>query len=321
MLIDKFGRKITYLRFSVTSRCNFNCFYCSSRLPSDALSKEFNLDDISFIFNVVSDLGISKVRITGGEPLLRQDIVDVVKESRKANFREIVLTTNGFRLFELADDLKQAGLSRVNVSLDTLRGDIFEEITGSNSFEKVVMGILKAIDVGLAPVKINTILLKGINEEDIVPIAELTIKYPVIVRFIELMPVKGNSLWKIHYLSFKDAYGILSKHFDLIPLPRNGSEVADYFKIQGSEGSIGFITPVSQHFCSFCNRLRLTASGKIFPCLFSPNYIDIFEEVKGRDTIGLSEKFKLSVNVKPKEHGEIKLDAKEFIENMRELGG
>jgi len=321
-LIDRFGRKITYIRFSITPRCNFNCIYCSSHIGEEAESKEFSKDDIAFLFRIVSGLGIEKVRITGGEPLLRKDIIDIVQSaSINKNIKEIVLTTNGSLLRQLAQPLKDVGLTRVNISLDTLRREVFEEITQRDFFEKVMDGVSASINVGLTPLKINTVLMKGINEEDIIPIAELSLKYPVIVRFIELMPVGNNGFWKDHYMSFAEALDIIKRKYNLSAGKGSKGEVADYYKIIGSEGKIGFITPVSQHFCDTCNRIRITATGKIYPCLFSNKSIDIWEVVKLQDRDELIKLIKKSVAVKPKEHGPIVQNDKEFIENMRELGG
>jgi len=321
-LIDRFGRKITYIRFSVTPRCNFNCIYCSSHISEEAKSKEFGKEDIAFLFRIVSGLGIEKVRITGGEPLLRKDIIDIVQSaSINKNINEIVLTTNGSLLRQFAQSLKDVELTRVNISLDTLRREVFEKITQRDFFEKVMDGISASINVGLTPLKINTVLMKGINEEDIIPIAELSLKYPVIVRFIELMPVGNNSFWKDHYMSFKKALEIIKRKYELSIGTGTKGEVADYYKIVGSEGKIGFITPVSQHFCKTCNRIRITATGKIYPCLFSKEYVDIWDVVKTKREDEVIKLIKKSVEIKPAAHGAIEKDDKQFIKNMKELGG
>ncbi len=321
-LVDRFGRKITYIRFSVTPRCNFNCDYCSSHTAENDNAEEFTTDDIAFLFSIAGELGIEKVRLTGGEPLLRKDIVNIVSALHDAdNIREIVLTTNGYYLSFLAGKLKKAGLTRVNISLDTLREDVFKRITHVDGFRLVEKGIEKSVENKLLPVKINTVLMRGINEEDIVPIAKLTLKYPVIVRFIELMPVKGNDFWKKHYMSFSEALLMIKKVFDVVPAQGGKGEVASYYKIANSSGKVGFITPVSQHFCAQCNRIRITASGKIFPCLFSKEYVSVWDAVKKRDRNTLEMLIRKSVDIKPKEHGPIDADDQDFINNMRELGG
>jgi len=321
-LIDHFGRRITYIRFSVTPHCNFDCIYCSSHISESAKSKEFNLDDIAFLFNTVSQLGIKKVRLTGGEPLIRKDITDIVKKlSVNKEIKEIVLTTNGSLLKYLAEPLKEAGLTRVNISLDSMRRDIFKKITKRDEFNNVIEGIKKSVEVGLVPIKVNAVLMRGINEEDVIPIVELSLHYPIIVRFIELMPVKGDNFWRDHYMPFSKALNVIREKYKLVKSEGANGEVADYYKVVGSEGKVGFITPVSQHFCSNCNRIRITASGKIYPCLFSEEYVDIWESVKAKRRNELVKLIKRSVEIKPKEHGPIELDDKIFIENMRELGG
>jgi cyclic pyranopterin phosphate synthase len=321
-LIDRFGRKITYIRFSVTPRCNFNCSYCTSHTSENDPAEEFKTEDIAFLFGVAGKLGIEKVRLTGGEPLLRKDIVEIVSALHNAdNVKEIVLTTNGYYLKFLASRLKEAGLTRVNISLDTLRRDVFKQITRVDGFDLTRAGIEESIKVGLVPVKINTVLLKGINEDDIVPIAELSLHYPVIVRFIELMPVKGNNFWKDHYMGFSEALFLIKKKYKLESASGAKGEVASYYKIIGSNGKVGFITPVSQHFCAQCNRIRITAAGKIYPCLFSKDYVSIWDAVKARDSNLLEKLIKEAVYIKPKEHGPIDSDDQDFINNMRELGG
>ncbi len=321
-LIDRFGRRITYIRFSVTPRCNFDCIYCSSHISESAKSREFNIEDIAFLFNTASQLGIKKVRLTGGEPLIRRDIVDVVKRI-KANqeIKEIVLTTNGSLLKYLAEPLKKAGLTRVNISLDSMRRDVFKKITKRDNFDNVIEGIKKSVEVGLVPIKVNVVLMRGINEEDVIPIVELSLCYPIIVRFIELMPVKGNNFWRDHYMPFSKALSTIREKYKLIKSEGTKGEVADYYKVVGSKGKVGFITPVSQHFCSNCNRIRITASGKIYPCLFSKEYVDIWDTVKAKRRKELVKLIKRSVEIKPKEHGPIEQNDKVFIENMRELGG
>ncbi|BAL81277.1 GTP 3',8-cyclase MoaA [Caldisericum exile] len=320
MLRDRFGREITYLRFSVTERCNFRCAYCTS-YKDDEIAKEPSLSDIEFILKGVYSLGFRKVRITGGEPLLRNDIVDIVRTSKLIGFDEVVLTTNAYRLKDIAYDLKKANLTRVNISLDSLRNDVFLKITTVNKLDDVILGIKEAINVGLTPLKINTVLLKGINEEDLIPISNLAKDNDIIVRFIELMPVKGNSFFERHFMGYKEALKILEKEYTLTKIEDVSHEVAFYYRIDGFKGRIGFITSVSQHFCTSCNRLRLTSTYKIYPCLFSGINVDIKDAVKERDFELLKRRFEEAVFVKPEAHGEIRLGSKEFIENMRELGG
>ena len=321
VLTDRYGRDITYMRISITSRCNFNCFYCTSKVSEDSLEKEFNTEDYSFILPNLKELGFKKVRLTGGEPLIRKDIVNIVSATNNAGFKEIVLTTNGSNLKNIASELKEAGLSRVNVSLDTLSKSNFKFITGVDKFSDVYLGILKAIEVGLTPLKINTVLLKGVNDQELVSLAKLSLDLPVIIRFIELMPVKGNFIWERYFLSFKDALMILREKLELEAIEESSDDVASYYKIANSKGKIGFITSVSQHFCSRCNRLRLSSAGRIYPCLFSRIFVDTWDAVKSRNSNEFKSKIKEAIFVKPEAHGEIKIGNKEYIENMREVGG
>lgn len=319
MLKDNFGREITYLRFSITQRCNFNCVYCHSY--NNNVSSEPSLDDIAFIVNVFSSLGFRKIRITGGEPLVRNDIVDIVRVVKQAKFDEIVMTTNGYRLYQIAKDLKDAGLDRINISLDSLDRSTFLSITSLDKFDDVYKGLSEAISVGFNPVKINTVLLRGINESDILPLVEMTKDKDLIVRFIELMPVKGNSFFDEYFLSYRDAIKIIESKYKLEKHPTPWHEVARYYKIIGFKGLIGFITSISQHFCNNCNRLRLTSTFKIFPCLFSSEYVSIKDAVLHRDEKLLKDLIMKSINIKQLAHREIKVGTKEFIENMQELGG
>ncbi|MGB9694741.1 MAG: GTP 3',8-cyclase MoaA [Caldisericaceae bacterium] len=320
-LVDRFGRKITYVRFSITPRCNFDCFYCSSKKPQDALVKEFNLEDIDFLFSGLAKVGINKLRLTGGEPLIRQDITEIVRTARARGIEEVVLTTNGFRLFELASQLKEAGLSRANISLDTLRPEVFKRITGVDAFESVYKGIFKSIEVGLNPVKINTVLLNNVNNDDLLGLAKLSIDYPITVRFIELMPTKDNDSFKKHFLGFKTALSMINSQYDLVRTTGNDGEVASYYQIPNAKGKIGFITPVSQHFCAYCNRIRITSRGEIYPCLFSPIKVDIFKAVRLRDLDLLISRIYESVAIKPESHSLISSESTTSISNMRELGG
>ncbi len=320
-LIDNFGRRITYIRFSVTPRCNFNCVYCNSHTGETDKDEEFSTKDIEFLFSVMPEVGVKKVRLTGGEPLLRHDILDIVKALKKDKIQEIVLTTNGFYLSSVAEALREAGLTRVNVSLDTLNRDTFVHVTGVDALDIVNSGIKEAIKYGLTPVKINTVLMRGINEKDILPIAELTLNSDITVRFIELMPVKDNNFWKMHYINFRTALALIKKKYELIKSTGGSGEVASYYRIKGAPGKIGFITPISQHFCKYCNRIRITAKGEIYPCLFSKEYISIRDAVKDRNKDLLVSLIRKSVDIKPKEHGVISLSSQDFINNMRELGG
>lgn len=280
---DKFGRKIEYMRISLTDRCNLRCVYC---MPEDGIEKKgheeiLSLEEFEKITEVAAELGIRKIRLTGGEPLVRKGLVDFIKKLNELpGLEEITLTTNGTLLAGMAKELKEAGLERVNISLDTLHADRFKEITRHGLLEDVMAGIEAAKKAGLLPIKINTVLIKGFNDDEIGDFIKLSVEEGIVVRFIELMPIGGCAAWSSeHYIS---AGEILKRHPELIPIEEKPTEVsyknsgpARYYSLADGTGKIGFIDPVSHSFCSECNRIRLTADGKIKPCLHSDEEIDI----------------------------------------------
>ena len=276
-LIDKHGRAITDLRVSVTDRCNYKCVYC--RTGNDgAQYSELPLADYLRIARILVDLGIEKVRLTGGEPLLRKDLPKLVHELAKLRTAaenkplDLALTTNGHLLKDIAQPLKDAGLTRVTVSMDAVDPEIFARITRvPGSFHKVVAGIRAAQDAGLGPVKVNCVLLRGFNEDQIVPFAKFAREEGVIVRFIEFMPLEEDRLWTpdtvipVHELLER-----LGTFRPVVRLQANTlSETAQRYTFDDGIGEIGIIAPVSQAFCGHCSRIRLTSDGKIRTCLFS----------------------------------------------------
>jgi cyclic pyranopterin phosphate synthase len=274
-LIDAFGRRLTYLRVSVTDRCNLRCTYC---LPADA---EFPFGDRAFlspeeieaIVGSLVRLGIRRVRLTGGEPLVRRDLPEIVRRVRALpGVENLALSTNGIGLARLAPELKAAGLDRVNVSMDTLDPERFREITRRGNLEEVWEGVEAALAAGLEPVKLNAVLLADGGDEDAERLAALTLDRPLHVRFIELMGTASNQhLQPERYLSCDDVRDRLEARFGpLAPFdsgPRTGPAKA--FQFEGARGSVGFITPLSHTFCAECNRLRLTARGELRLCLFA----------------------------------------------------
>ncbi|GAB4389310.1 MAG: GTP 3',8-cyclase MoaA [Thermodesulfovibrionales bacterium] len=273
---DSFGRKIDYLRLSVTDRCNLRCIYCMPKgFPACARPHEA-LDPglIRRTLAVCKRHGLRKVRFTGGEPLLRADIAGLVESARALGIEDISLTTNGLLLGRLARGLKRAGLGRVNVSLDTLVPERYAFITGGGKIRDALDGIDEAERAGLGPVKINMIPIRGINDDEVVSFARLTLSRPVHVRFIELMPV-GEGAWsgRRRVECAEAARRITSALGGLAPLGEAGS--SRNYRLEGAKGVLGFISPMSRHFCGSCNRLRVTARGTLRPCLFSKNEIDL----------------------------------------------
>lgn len=288
MLIDADARRITYLRVSVTANCNLACAYCLPHGKHGFLPHEnfLSADDFVRIVSVFADLGVERVRITGGEPLLRKDILEIVGGIRALpGVREVVLSTNGMLLEKLAEPLRAAGISGVNVSVDSLDPDIFRTMTAGGDLHRVLAGLEKAIEVGMRPIKINTVILRGVNEEDIERCADLSTRYPVVVRFIELMPTGDNhEEHGARYVSNDEVRARLRADGawrETVVSERAGP--ARYFSRGDGKGTIGFVSPLSHNFCSNCNRLRLTAKGELRTCLFASDDIALAPHLAAPD--------------------------------------
>ena len=271
-LIDRYDRRINYLRLSVTDRCNLRCRYCMPNgLPANMRSGELSPAELGLVGEVAGALGVRRIRLTGGEPLMRADLPAVIEAfARAPGIEEVSLTTNGLRLAERAGELARAGLSRVNVSLDTLRPDRYRRLTGRGGVERVLAGLEAVEAVGLSPIKVNVVAMRGVNDDELEALARLTVDRPWHVRFIELMPVgtepSGHRFFEKHFIpvaEMRDRLGPLES------LPAELGGPARLFRLPGARGKVGFIAPVSEHFCETCNRLRLTATGELRPCLFS----------------------------------------------------
>jgi cyclic pyranopterin phosphate synthase len=270
----------------VTDRCNLRCVYCRPQGDCDYIERDTVLtsEEIRRIVRLFADCGVDRIRLTGGEPLMRNDIVSLVETlSAIDNVRELTLTTNGVLLEKMAGRLKAAGLDRINVSIDSLEASSYREITGYDFSSKVVSGIEKAIEVGLQPVKINAVILKGINHSQIEALAGMTIQLPVTVRFIEYCPTSKDTQSADDYMPYDEIRQIIENA--LGPLSdatiKRGNGPALYSRIKNSAGAIGFISGRSTVFCESCNRLRLTSDGRIKPCLYSPQQYDICKLIRG----------------------------------------
>lgn len=275
--------KPNYLRLSVTDRCNLKCLYCRPSKRVKQLKQEdlLSFEEISRIVSLAVEWGIRKVRITGGEPLVRNNIIELVEMlSGIEGIRDLPITTNGVRLAEFAPLLKKTGVSRVNVSLDTLDGKKFARITGQDNLEQVLTGIKAAKEVGLEPVKINVVVLKGINEGEVLDFVDFARKNDLIVRFIEYMPSNGLGQKGWYFSNSRVKEMIERRWGTLEPLPFLAGSPARYFKINHSQVILGFISPISQPFCEQCARLRLTAAGKLRPCLAWNQEIDVRKLLK-----------------------------------------
>jgi cyclic pyranopterin phosphate synthase len=274
--LDSFGRSITYLRISVTDRCNLRCIYCMSPegVPQIAHSEILSYEEIRTVVRAAAELGICKIRLTGGEPLVRAELPKLVHMlSQIEGIEELSLTTNGTFLKKYALELKQAGLSRVNVSLDTLKAYKFRYITRLGELEAVLKGIKVAKKAGFEPVKINTVVMRGINDDEILDFAKMTSEDGWHVRFIELMPFKGVAEF-VPSTELRRHVSLLGKLEPCVPIAGNGP--ATYYRLAGAKSTMGFIAPhTDPTFCSRCNRMRLTPDGKLRPCLLGEDEIDL----------------------------------------------
>jgi len=305
MLKDKFGREIYYLRVSITDRCNLRCRYCMPEEGVELAKHEEMLrtEEFQRLIRLFVGEGIKSVRVTGGEPLVRNDIVEFTRELAALPLKDLSMTTNGILLPKLAKDLKAAGLNRINISLDSLNPDRFHWITRRGHLSQVLEGIDAALEVGLDPVKINAVVTRGLNDDEVWDLAQLAKDRPLHVRFIELMPVGSEGTWgKQNYVSSAETKGIIEKEGGILVPANNvkGCGPAEIFAYDGWKGSIGFIHAVSAHFCARCNRLRLTGDGKLFPCLHSNLAVDIRTPMReGATDEELVKLFREAVELKP----------------------
>lgn len=323
------NRPINYLRISVTDRCNFRCQYCAPCDPYREIShaKIARYEEILRIVRLACNLGITKVRITGGEPFVRKGIFDFLEElSRIEELKDISVTTNGALLSpDKIHSLMDMGIKRLNFSLDTLDPETFKKITGRDDFQASWNAITTAHESGMSPIKLNTVLLKGINDNTIKDMAGLIFKYPFHIRFIEYMPM-GNEAFKPDEFILTDQVKeiISSHHGKLIPVQSDLNDgPAKKFTIKGARGIIGFITPVSSHFCSDCNRLRLTARGTLRPCLLKNYERDILGPLRNKASDDELKQILLSTLAKkPDSHELSKRTAKDIpISHMTSIGG
>ncbi|HEX77654.1 MAG TPA: GTP 3',8-cyclase MoaA [Dehalococcoidia bacterium] len=275
-LSDSFQRPINYLRVSITDRCNLRCFYC---MPPQGIALMSHMDILTFdeirrVAEAAAELGITKLRLSGGEPLVRLDFPDLVRMlAQVKGIDDLALTTNGVLLAEFAAELRGAGLGRVNVSLDSLRRDRFQQITGFDNLDKVLQGIERAKEVGLLPVKVNMVVMRGVNDDEIPDFARLTVEAGWHMRFIELMPfARATASLFVSEEEIRQRLRVLG---ELEPIVGDSGGPAKYYRLPGAGGTLGFISPVSDHFCFKCNRLRLTADGKLRPCLLSDFEMDL----------------------------------------------
>ena len=317
-MIDRLGRDITYLRISLTDKCNLRCRYC---MPEEGICKRahhemMHEDEIVTAVEAAASLGIRKIRLTGGEPLVKKNILSICRRIAAVDgIREVCLTTNGILLPELAKPLKEAGVSRVNLSLDTLDPEKYAYITRIGKLEQFRAGLQAALEAGFDKVKINAVLIGGFNDDEIERLAHLTMEYPVDMRFIELMPIQDHDEFgEEAYVPYSR---VLERLPDAVPVAKDGG-VAKLYRLPGAKGNIGLISPINAHFCGECNRLRLTADGKLKPCLHSGDEYSI----KGLDRDCMKAVFQQAIWNKPAWHGDLDaVNRSKAGRNMNEIGG
>lgn len=324
-LIDTYGRRINYLRLSVTDRCNLRCCYC---MPAQGVAKLEHGDLLSYeeLFRVAGACvaqGIEKIRITGGEPLVRRGLTGFLERlSAIAGLKELVLTSNGLLLEELARPLRHAGVARLNISLDSLQPETFARITRGGDLDRVLRGIAAAERAGFPPVKINMVVMRGVNDREILDFAALSIDKPYTVRFIEYMPTLRDQGWNAQCMAGGEILERIAGRFPLLPMV--GAETAGparNFKIEGAAGAIGIITPISGHFCESCNRIRVTAAGLMRGCLFSEQGLDLKPLLRDGDPRLLREQVRRIVTEKPGRHHLAEEGAPKRRLNMSRIGG
>lgn len=315
---DTYGRKINYLRLSVTDKCNLRCRYC---MPEDGICKRshedmLTEDEMIMAVEAAASLGVNKLRITGGEPLVKKNILSICSRAAAVEgIREVCITTNGTLLPLMAKPLREAGVSRVNISLDTLNKEKYAYITRRGTLDEAMAGIESAVEAGFERIKINAVLIGGFNDDEIEDMAALTMRYGVDMRFIELMPMYDSGEFGQNAMIKGET--VLARLPQLVHVDSDGG-VARLYRLPGAKGNIGLISPVSRHFCAECNRIRLTADGKLKPCLHS----GVEYAIKGLPYDGVVEQFKKTIMGKPSCRHELSAQKRSKAgRNMNSIGG
>lgn len=320
LMLDNFGRNVNYIRVSLTDRCNLRCLYCMPEKGINKLKHEdiLRYEEVINIIKTFAKLGGKKVRYTGGEPLILKDIDYLIAQTAKiSGIEDISITTNGTLLYDMADELKKAGLKRVNISIDSLKPEKYSHITRGGDLNKVLLAVEKCMQIGISPVKINVVLIKGINDDEVGDFIRLTKDLPLHVRFIELMPMGEGAKYYEHGRMSSDE--IIIKFPQLISLHDKHQSTAKMYKLKNSKGKVGFITPMSCKFCSDCNRIRLTSVGTIKPCLHSSEEINIKAYLE--NDVLLETALRSAILGKPEEHHLVDERASRSLKMMYQIGG
>lgn len=324
-LVDKYNRRISYVRMSITDRCDFRCTYCMAEemtfLPRDAV---MSLEECLRVAGVFVGLGVSKLRITGGEPLVRKNAMWLIERlGALPGLDNLVLTTNGSQLDRFAAPLKAAGVRRLNVSLDTLKPERFQRITRIGDVNKVLRGIEAAQTAGFRRTKLNVVMMRGTNDDEFVDLVRYAVANELDISFIEEMPLGEIQGRSNTYISSDETLGKLAQHFELLPSTEDSGGPARYWRIPGSESRIGFISPHSHNFCDSCNRVRITAKGELYPCLGQNDAVNLMQVLRsGGDDAALRQAIVDSMGIKPYGHDFThQMDAPQVVRFMSMTGG
>jgi cyclic pyranopterin phosphate synthase len=306
-LKDRFGRTVNYVRLSVTDRCDFRCVYCMAEdMTFQPREQVLTLEEIARVAKTFVSLGTEKIRLTGGEPLVRKDILGLVQEIGSYGLRDFAMTTNGSQLPTMAEPLRKAGLKRLNISLDSLDADKFHRITRTGRLNQVLNGIDAAKEAGFEGIKLNTVVMKGGNDEEVPELVEFARKKKVDITFIEEMPlgeISDHDRGQVLCTS-DEVRDIIGQHHELIPTPEDSGGPARYYRMPGSESRVGFISPHSHNFCSTCNRVRVTVEGRLLLCLGNEHSVDLRRVLRGHPANNdkLRETITNAMDLKPERH-------------------
>jgi len=325
-LFDTMGRNINYLRISITDRCNLRCRYC---MPLEGVEKLghpsiLSLEEIARMVRVAAQVGIRKVRLTGGEPLVRKNICQLINYIREIpEIDDLSLTTNGTLFAGMAEELQAAGLDRINFSLDTLVAEKYKYITREGKLGDVTTAIDKALTLKMEPVKINTVLIRGFNDNEVLDFADMAYHYPLHIRFIEFMPIGDLKFWnRDNIVNSNETRNMIKQKYKLVEGKVKGSGPAKYYNLEGGQGSVGFISPMSNHFCGECNRIRMTAEGKLRGCLYDKTERDLKLAMEnGASDEDLRQLFLKTINTKPDKHNMNSGWGEENLRKMYQIGG
>lgn len=326
-MLDTMGRNINYLRISITDRCNLRCRYCMPLEGVEKLGHEhiLSLEEIARLVKVAAQVGIRKIRLTGGEPLIRRNISQLIGYIREIpEIDDLALTTNGTLFAGMAEELRSAGLDRINFSLDTLVAEKYKYITRQGRLEDATRAIDKALELKMEPVKINTVLIKGFNDNEVLDFADLAYNRPLHIRFIEFMPIGDLKFWnRENIITSSETMNLIKNKYKLVEGKKiKGSGPAKYYTLEGGQGSVGFISPMSNHFCGECNRIRMTAEGKLRACLYDKTESDLMLAMRnGARDEDLRQIFLKTINSKPDKHNMNSGWGEENHRKMYQIGG